>query len=61
MRIKATHTIRMIIIGALFADLILIKRTLKQDIVGIAIQIIGLGKMGRMLEYKNKQLYNKEE
>lgn len=51
----------MIIIGALLADLILIKRILKQDIVGIAIQIIGLGKMGRMLEYKNKQLYNKEE
>ena len=61
MRIKAMHTIRMIIIGALLADLILIKRILKQDIVGIAIQIIGLGKMGRMLEYKNKQLYNKEE
>ena len=48
MRIKAMHTIRMIIIGALLADLILIKRIPKQDIVGIAIQIVGLKRMGRM-------------
>ena len=51
MRIKAMHTIRMIIIGALLADLILIKRIPKQDIVGIAIQIIGLKKMEQMLGY----------
>ena len=48
MRIKAMHTIRMIIIGALLAGLILIKRIPKQDIVGIAIQIVGLKRMGRM-------------
>ena len=48
MRIKATHTIRMIIIGALLVGLILIKRIPKQDIVGIVIRIIGLERMGRM-------------
>lgn len=48
MRIKAMHTIRMIIIGALLAGLILIKRIPKQDIVGIAMRMIGLERMGRM-------------
>lgn len=51
----------MIIIGAPHVDPILIKRIPRQGIVGIAIQLIGLKRMGRMLEYKNKQLYNKEE
>ena len=37
------------------------KKIPRQGIVGIAIQLIGLKRMGRMLEYKNKQLYNKEE
>lgn len=37
------------------------KRIPRQGIVGIMIQLIGLKRMGRMLEYKNKQLYNKEE
>lgn len=50
-----------IIIGAPHVDPILIKRIPRQGIVGIAIQLIGLKRMGRMLEYKNKQLYNKEE
>lgn len=45
MRIKAMHTIRMIIIGALLAGLILTRRILRQDIAGIVIRIIGLGKM----------------
>lgn len=39
------HTIRMIIIGALLAGLILTRRILRQDIAGIVIRIIGLGKM----------------
>lgn len=47
--------------GAPHVDPILIKRIPRQGIVGIAIQLIGLKRMGRMLEYKNKQLYNKEE
>ena len=51
----------MIIIGALHVVPILIKRIPRQGIAGIAIRLIGLKKMGRMLEYKNKQLYNKEK
>lgn len=47
------HTIRMIIIGALLAGLILIKRIPKQDIVGIAIRTIGLKNMEQMLEYNH--------
>lgn len=47
--------------GSNHVDPILIKRIPRQGIVGIAIQLIGLKRMGRMLEYKNKQLYNKEE
>lgn len=39
------HTIRMIIIGALLAGLILTRRILRQDIAGIVTRIIGLGKM----------------
>ena len=39
------HTRRMIIIGALLAGLILTRRILRQDIAGIVIRIIGLGKM----------------
>ena len=46
----------MIIIDALLADLILIRRIPRQDIVGIAIQIIGLKRMGRMLEYDHQML-----
>lgn len=61
MRMKVIHTIWMIIIGAPHVDPILIKRIPRQGIVGIAIQLIGLKRIGRMLEYKNKQLYNKEE
>ena len=61
MRMKVIHTIWMIISGAPHVDPILIKRIPRQGIVGIAIQLIGLKRMGRMLEYKNKQLYNKEE
>lgn len=48
MRMKVVNMIWMIIIGVLPADLILIKRIPRQDIVGIAIQIIGLKRMGRM-------------
>ena len=59
--IKRSDNIWMIIIGAPHVDPILIKRIPRQGIVGIAIQLIGLKRMGRMLEYKNKQLYNKEE